>query len=113
MFKGQVEEVSNREDVELLYSIVDADTGDEIDLSSSTIYVELQDSCGGVMWGGSIADGDVTLPSTTVMRILIPRTSMVNFDPGIYKFGMTITNGGLTKSAIVGTIAVLDGAVPQ
>jgi hypothetical protein len=63
-------------------------------------------------WEGSVADGDITLSEDTVMRILIPRDSMTNLCDGTYNFGMTITNGGLTKSAIVGTLAVVDGAVP-
>src|SRR3954466_13667455 len=113
MFRGQIAEVSNREDVELLYAIVDEDTAEEIDLTSADIVVEIQDQDGCVRWDGSIADGDITLSEDTVMRILIPRASMLNLCAGTYNFGMTVTNGGLTKSAIVGTLAVVNGAVPQ
>jgi hypothetical protein len=113
MFRGQVADVSNREDVELLYAIVDEDTGDEADLTSAAIFVEVQDQNGCVIWDGSIADGDVTLSESTVMRILIPRISMMSFCAGAYVVGMTVTNGGLTKQAIVGSLSVVDGAVPK
>jgi hypothetical protein len=111
MFRGQVGDVSNREDVELIYAIVDEDTGEQVTLTDADIFVEISDRNGSVRWSGSIADGDVTLSESTVMRILIPRASMVDLCAGIYNFGMTVTNGGLTKSAIVGTLAVSDGAV--
>jgi len=113
MFRGQVADVSNREDVELFYAIVDEDTEDEIDLTSAAIVVEIQDQDGCVRWDGSIADGDVTLSEPTVMRIFIPRASMTNICAGTYLVGMTVTNGGITKSVIVGTMPVVDGAVPQ
>lgn len=112
MFKGQIAEVSNREDVELLYAIVDEDTGDQVDLTSADIVIEISDQDGCVRWDGSTDDGDVTLSESTVMRILIPRASMTALCAGTYVVGMTVTNGGLTKSVIVGTLAVLNGAVP-
>ena len=111
MFRGQIADVSNREDVELLLAVVDDDTGEETDLSSAAIIAEVSDKSGCVLWSGSIADGDITLSQDTVMRILIPRASMVDLCAGTYNFGMTVTNGGLTKSAIVGTLAVANGAV--
>lgn len=111
MYRGQIADVSNREDVELLLAVIDEDTGEETDLTSAAIIVEVSDHGGGIRWSGSIADGDITLSEDTVMRILIPRASMVGICPGTYNFGMTVTNGGLTKSAIVGTLAVADGIV--
>lgn len=113
MFTGQVGEESNRADVEWLFSIVDEDTGDEADLTSAAIVVEVSEPEGCMRWTGSIASGDIILAEPTTMRILIPRASMLNLCAGTYIVGMTVTNAGLTKSVIVGSMAVVNGAVPQ
>lgn len=111
MYRGQVAEVSNREDVELFYQLVDEDTGDLIDLTTSTIVCRITDQNGCSRIDASLADGKITLVEDTTMRILIGRDEMTNLCAGTYPVGVTIENDDLTKSLIAGTLAVVDGIV--
>lgn len=111
MYRGQVAEVSNREDVELIYQLVDEDTGDLIDLTTSTIVCRVTDQGGCQRISASLDDGKITLVEDMTMRILISRDEMTNLCAGTYPIGVTIENDDLTKSLIAGTLAVVDGIV--
>lgn len=111
MYRGQVAEVSNRKDVELFYQLIDEDTGDIIDLTTSTIVCRVNDQNGCQRISASLDDGKITLVEDMTMRILIPRAEMTNLCAGTYPFGLTVENDELTEQVISGTLAVIDGVV--
>ena len=110
MYRGQVTEASNREDVELFYQLVDEDTGDVIDLTTSTIECRVTDQGGCQRLSASLNNG-ITLVEDMTMRIFIPRSDMTSLCAGTYPIGVTIKNDDVTKSLIAGTLAVVDGIV--
>lgn len=111
MYRGQVAEVSNREDVELIFQIIDEDTGEAIDLTTSDIVCRVTDQAGCPRVTASLEDGKITLVEDTTLRILIPRSDMISLCIGTYPFGLTVENDEITKSLIAGTLAVIDGIV--
>lgn len=113
MYHGSLPATSNREDFEVIFQLVDEDTGDLIDLSAATIVAQISDQngCQRILLGTS--SGEITLPETTTFRILIPRASMACLCAGQYRVGLTVENAGLTTSFIIGTLPVLDGNVPR
>lgn len=113
MFIGQLANVSNREDMQLLFEIQDEDTGDAVDLSSASVVLRVNDENGYTKIDASTDNGKISLSSSTVMQLLIPRSDMTTLDPGNYDVGMTITNEGITRSVIVASMTVVDGVVPQ
>lgn len=113
MFTGQIATFTNREDWEFPpLDIIDDDTGDLIDLSTSTITYGIYDADRCQRLTGSTDEGSVTLIGTTAFQILIPRSSVTNLCPGSYSMGITLENADQTTSTFSGSIAVLDGNVP-
>lgn len=111
MYRGQVAEVTNRKDIELFFQLIDEETGDAIDLTTSTIVCRVNDQNGCPRINASIDDGKITLIEDTTMRILIPRSDVTSLCAGSYPFGITIENDELTEQLIAGTIAVIEGVV--
>lgn len=111
MYRGQVAEVSNRENLELFFQLIDEDTGEAIDLTTSDLVCRVTDQSGCERISASLEDGKITLVEDTTLRIFIPRSDMTNLCIGTYPFGLTVENDEITKSLIAGTIAVIDGVV--
>ena len=111
MYQGSVATFTNREDWLFdVMEIVDDDTGELIDLTSALITVGIYSERGQLL-AGSTDDGTITLPDSTSFQILFTRDQITGFC-GTLNVGVTIFNGGLTKSFIVGSITVLQGFVP-
>jgi hypothetical protein len=114
MFTGQVAAVSNRQDLELLYDIMDDDTGEAIDLTSSTLVFDICDQgCCSPRISATTDNGKITLIGSTVFRVFIPLAEMTGLCAGTYGIGCTVENEDQTESIIVGDIAILDGNVPR
>lgn len=113
MYRGQVAEVSNREDVELFYQLMDEDTDELIDLSTVTaIVASVRDNeCERINL--SLETGEITLVETDTMRVFISETSMAGLCPGTYQIGITVTNAGFTPQLIAGSMAVVNGIVSR
>jgi hypothetical protein len=105
-------DASNRADFIILISATDADTGDAIDFSiASDITIEVNDSTGCQKMLASVANGKVTLPSSTVLQCKFSRSEMVNLCPASYVIGGTYTAAGETDQLFTGSINVYDGVV--
>lgn len=111
MFNGQIAEVSNSEDFELLYEAIDDDTNDPIDLTSATIDLEIRDREHCRRISASTTDGKITLVEPSVFRIFIGKDEMSRLCAEQYEVGVTVENDSITRSLIVGTLGVIDGVV--
>ena len=114
MFTGQVAAVSNRQDLELVYDIMDEDAGEAIDLTSSTLVFDICDlGCSTPRITATTDNGKITLISSTVFRVFVPKAEMECLCAGTYGVGCTVENASQTESIIVGDIAILDGNVSR
>lgn len=111
MYRGQVAEISNREDLELLYQLIDDDTAEPIDLTEATIVARISDQSNCTIIDASLTDGKITLVEDTTMRIFIPVDEVGSLCPGTYIVGVTVENADTTKQLIAGTLAVVNGIV--
>jgi hypothetical protein len=110
MFTGQIAEISNREDFEILYEALDDDTNEAINLASAAIDFEIRDQgCRRIV--ASIENGKITLVEPSVFRTFIGKEEIKCLCAGTYEVGVTIENAGITRSLIVGSISVVDGVV--
>lgn len=114
MFTGQVAVATNRQDLELIYDIVDDDTGEPIDLTSATIVFDIcdRDRCSPRI-SATTDNGMITLVGSTAFRVFIPLDDMTGLCAGTYSVGATVENADITESLIVGEIAIMDGKVSR
>jgi hypothetical protein len=107
-------DASNRADFIILISATDADTGADIDFSvASDITIEVNDLDGCQKMFASLANGKVTLPSSTILQCKFSRSEMVNLCPASYMIGGTYTSSGETDQLFTGSINVYDGVVAR
>lgn len=112
MYRGQIGEASNREDLELILQAIDDDTNTPIDISTATaIDFRINDEQGNQLIVGALSSGEITRVDTGTMRVFIAQANMAKLEPNSYAVGMTITNAGVRRQLIAGTLAVTDGIV--
>lgn len=101
------------EDFVLDMSATDADTGAAIDFSSATaITFMVGTSRYDQQLTASLANGKITLPTTTTMTVTLTVTDLSALDTQTYKIGMTIEFAtGETAQLLYGTLSLYDGIV--
>jgi len=60
---------------------------------------------------GSTATGEISIFGPGVLFVYFPAARMRGLAPGMYKVGLTCTNGGQTIQLIIGYLPVRDGVV--
>jgi hypothetical protein len=102
---------SNQEDWGFFIQAKSTIDGSDIDFTDAEINVAVRDPDGCHLLTGSTLDGRVTLPQTTVVKVLFPETSMSQFCAGTYRVGATFTLNGSTIQLLTGNLAIYDGIV--
>jgi hypothetical protein len=114
LISGNLPPVSNRETWNEQIELRDDDTGELFDLSGlKQIHIAvapLNDGCSSVL-SGTLAGGEIYIPSTGIIEWLFTESQMRTLDPGEYNVGITLTFSNETKQALVATVPVIDGIV--
>ncbi len=103
---------SNKSDFPVDFSAVDVDTGDDIDMTGAEVSVKVMgDDCHWVVVDASIVNGLITQPSSTVLSLLIPKSTMESIRPGDYLIGCVFSlDAGVTVTQLfVGNLTVFEG----
>jgi hypothetical protein len=102
-------EASNTADLIFDVSAVDADTLVAIDFTGATVNFVAQDEKGYAWLNGTLANGYVTRPSSTVFEFNFPDSLMQSMPKGTYKIGCVYQINGITSQLFTGTLSVYDG----
>lgn len=105
-------ETTNRQDWIFFLQAVDADTGEDVDLTGALIVVAVADQDGCQRLYGSTDDGIVTLPTTSVIKVWFVNASMKALCAATYLIGVTITINGETVEPLTGSVNITGGIVP-
>lgn len=104
MFLGTLPLASNRADWSEIFEIFDDETGDQIDLSDSTILLEVRDDCRRVT-------ASIALVDTGKFEATITRDQMRQFCSGTYEVGCTLMRDGIITQQYIGSLPIMDGVV--
>jgi hypothetical protein len=104
MFLGSLPLASNRADWSEIFEIFDDETGEQIDLSDSTILLEVRDDYRRVT-------ASVALVDTGKFEAAIPRDQMRQFCSGTYEVGCTLMRDGIVTQEFIGSLPIMDGVV--
>jgi hypothetical protein len=113
MYQGALPPASNRAGLDLVYEVVDDDTGETIDLSAAAIAFDVRDpKSGAQLLCASTANGKVSLIDAGVFRVSFAAAEMQTLCADTYDVGCTITNGASEpQQFLIATLPVLDGVV--
>lgn len=114
MYLGSLPPVSNKAGWNFVREVVDADTDEDIDLSTCSIVFEVCDDSGQAVLSATTSNGKVTLLVTGVFQVSFTRDEMTRLGPGTYDVGCTVAqSGNEPQQFIIGTLPVLNGVVTQ
>lgn len=100
---------SNRADWIIDISATDAETGADIDFTGAAALFVVKDENDCQKLSGSITDGTITQPSTTVLEITFTASQMECLCPGSYKLGCVYSINGSITQLMTGTVSIYDG----
>lgn len=115
MYLGTLPAVSNRATYIADVEIVSDDTGDAYDISAATeitIAIREQGQRSPILIG-TMTGGEITLPSSNVLRWTFSRDQMATLCNQTYDVGVTIEFSDETEQIIIATLPVLDGVVSR
>lgn len=105
MFMGSLPPASNRADWSEIFEFYDDVTGEQIDLTGSTVTLELSDrDCRNVT-------ASIIIVDTGKIEASIPASQMRQFCAGTYEVGCTLTRGGIITQEFIGSLPILDGVI--
>jgi hypothetical protein len=110
MYTGSLKPVSNREDWIEAFTLVDAETGDVIDITGCDVTVTVRDfasKC--TVLTGSTDGGEITLPEDGTFMWTFPAASMSGLCQRQYEVGVRIARDTRTAQLIVGTVEIIEG----
>jgi len=134
MFHAKLKEVSNCGDWALPIQFVDRASGTLVDLSGDTFYLAVVPTApppGSSFRGrysydsnqsslhrtpvltGSTLTGELQVTGPGMLYVYFPVARLRGLAPGMYRVGLTCTNGSQTVQIIVGMLPVRDGIVMQ
>jgi len=102
---------SNKADFIAEIIAVDVDTDEDIDLTGATVEITIKDDCDTVRVTATIANGLITQPATTVLKLNIPEATMANLRAGTYRIGGAYSLNSEINQIYVGNLVVYDGIV--
>lgn len=114
MYLGSLPPVSNREDWRLAMELVDADSGETVDISLCTITLTLRDfknKC--VAFKGSTTNGEISIADDMTFQWLFPASTMSGLCQGQYEVGLRIAQEDRVAQLVIATIDVLEGIDQQ
>src|SRR5262245_55121956 len=114
MYLGSLPTVSNREDWQQAITLVDADTGETIDISACDITLtvrDFRDKRQALV--GSVASGEVTLPEAGTFMWSFPASRMSGLCQLQYEIGVRIAQDDRNAQLIIATVEVLEGIDQQ
>lgn len=116
MYVGHLKPASNRARYEVAFQVIDADTGEAIDLTDYSIVLSFRDGRGrSAILTARNDDGiDITDADEGVFTLTFTPTQMRTLCAKQYEVGCTIApddNEEETEQPIIGTVTVLDGVV--
>lgn len=114
MYVGSLPVVSNREDWQQAITLVDADTGETIDISLCSITLTVRDFKNKITTlTGSTDGGEVTLPDVGTFMWNFPASRMGALCQLQYEVGVRISQDDRTAQLLIGTVEVLEGIDQQ
>ena len=113
MITGTLPPTSNRETWQVVFRLIDPDTGTIPDLTDATATLGIRpDEQSLCVLTGSTSDGHITIDvSAGTMTILYPPAEMKDLGPGEYDIGIMLTVDGQTHQFFAGSLPVIDGVV--
>lgn len=113
MYTGSIGAFSNDEHWILEGSLTDG--GEAVNLTTATIefYVTRERSPTSPLLTATTANGKITLPTNTSMRITFAPDEVSSICVGTYPAFMRVTIDGFTTQIIAGTVQVLEGGPPS
>lgn len=112
MRTGSLDPVSNRQSFQLIRQIIDAETGEAIDLTGATIVFEVRrKDCSGASLSATTDNGKIIFPTTDTYQIDFTVEEMRTLFPETYDIGLTFERDDETVQIIIGTLPVLAGDV--
>lgn len=99
---------TNNADWKTQFEFTDAQTGDPIDFTGSTIEVEVRNGDRCKVIEATTGNGKITINSGG-FELLVPASEMQNLCAGSYLIGGVYSLNGETISLFTGTFAIIDG----
>jgi hypothetical protein len=133
-FHAKLKEVSNQGDWAFPIQFLDRASGQLVDLTGDNFYLAVVPTApppgssyrGWYGYGahqsysgrtpvlqGSTITGELTITGPGMVYVNFPAASMRSLPPGMYKVGLTCTNGAQTLQIMIGYLPVRDGIVMQ
>lgn len=133
-FHAKLKEVSNQGDWALPVQFLDRASGQLVDLTGDSFYLAVVPCApppgssyrGYYGYGahrantgrtpilsGSTDTGELTITGPGMLYIYFPAATMRGVPPGMYRVGLTATNGAQTVQIVIGYLPVRDGIVMQ
>jgi hypothetical protein len=131
-FHAKLKEVSNQGDWALPIQFIDRSSGQHVDLTGDEFYLAVVPTApppgstyrGWYGYGanksysgrtpilsGSTLTGELTITGPGMLYVYFPAASMRSIPPGMYKVGLTCSNGSQTIQIAIGYLPVRDGIV--
>jgi hypothetical protein len=110
MYLGSLPSVSNRETWQQAITLVDADTGELIDISLCSVTMTVRDFKNKqTVLTGSTDSGEITLPEDGTFAWSFTPTQMGALCQAQYEVGVRIAQDDRVAQLIIGTVEVLEG----
>jgi hypothetical protein len=114
MYLGSLPSVSNREDWRQAMQLVDADTGEIIDIQLCTIMLTLRDfKTKQPMFKGSTDSGEISIAADNSFQWLFPAQTMGGLCQAQYELGLRISQEDRVAQLAIATIEVYEGIDQQ
>jgi len=130
MYFGQLETQSNRADWEEVFTLVDEETGDLIDITGCRITMTVRKlnrnpnaalhqgyyghiDPGMIIMQGSTDTGEITILELGTFQWLFTQERMNQFGQGEYDIGVRIMQNGTTVQLIICTVNIVEGIDDQ
>ncbi len=110
MYQARLDPLAIGSDWNVALELMDADTGDPLDLTDMQFTVTMQPIRGGYMpVVGTTSNGHVTTPDDGVVVINFMAADMRGLSVGDYAVSLKAERDGFTEHLVIGTLPVVDG----
>ncbi len=109
MYNGSLGTITNSEDWQFSFDVVD-ENGDDVDISAANITVAVRKR-GDTTPSFTRTVGDGITVATPRFTCLTPDSTMNDLCPGVYDVGCTVEISSFTSQLFIMTLTVVDGIV--
>jgi hypothetical protein len=114
MYVGSLPAISNREDWQVAFTLVDANSGEIIDLAGCTVTMTVRDFKNKqTALTGSSTNGDITFPEPGTFMWEFRASRLSGLCAAQYEVGVRIAKDIRVTQLIVGTVDVMEGIDQQ